>query len=239
MPSDRLRHRPAGEGSGSSNIDALFTAELAKRGIASVDDLETPEDDLPPSSSSSAAPPPRFRWGNRSSGDGGGRTTPLMVPTEGQLERSRRLNSEGLEGLVPRGTELLKRESGGRVQGAPGCESALLSPRWPAVATLAGPHRRACAAALAFAVVWLTPCLPDLPRPVDAVGLSFFLGFGPLIAGVIVASLALYSVFGGAFIHGGSAPAGGGYVAPRYDAEQLLSEPTADPMIPFTDELRL
>jgi hypothetical protein len=79
----------------------MFRKELERRNIASADDI-------PDESASQAKvgapqklpfkganPPPRF--GNSSDDD---------VPP--QLQRSRQLNSEGLEGLIPRATELIK-----------------------------------------------------------------------------------------------------------------------------------
>ncbi len=130
--------------SGADDAAARFSAELSRRRIASIDDIK----DRP-------APPPGFaRDGELSSG---------------QLERSRRLNAEGLEGLIPRGTELLK------------------------------------------------------------LGLSFFLAFGPFILGVALATAIVWSVFGEAFIHGGSY----GEAPQYYDPQELLNEPTVDPMIPM------
>jgi hypothetical protein len=69
--------------SGADDAAARFSAELSRRRIASIDDIK----DRP-------APPPGFA-----------RDAEL---SSGQLERSQRLNAEGLEGLIPRGTELLK-----------------------------------------------------------------------------------------------------------------------------------
>ena len=84
-------HRPAAAAAADADaaapsgddLNARFSEELSRRRIASIDDIK----DAP-------APPPGFA-----------RDAEL---SSGQLERSRRLNAEGLEGLIPRGTELLK-----------------------------------------------------------------------------------------------------------------------------------
>jgi hypothetical protein len=126
----------------------MFKKELKKRRISSVDDIK----DTP--NTRTTTPPPLFQAG-----------------TENQLERSRQLNSEGLEGLIPRAGSLVQ------------------------------------------------------------LGLSFFLAFGPFIIAVILASGAIYAVFGSDFIHGGRPSSS--YSPPQYDALELLNEPTVDPMIPM------
>ncbi|KAL0052728.1 hypothetical protein WJX82_006723 [Trebouxia sp. C0006] len=71
--------------------ESLFQKELNRRGINS-SSLDTADDRQgEPSSSREASPPPQFADKNMSGG---------------QLERSRKLNSEGLEGLIPRATSL-------------------------------------------------------------------------------------------------------------------------------------
>ena len=86
------------------SLSADFSAELKRRAALSeseerLDKLSRllGEDEKPPAAQA-AAPPPREappaapRWADRG-GD--------------QLERSRKLNSEGLEGLIPRGLQLI------------------------------------------------------------------------------------------------------------------------------------
>ena len=66
----------------------MFKKELARRNINSVDDIK----DKPSTKTrTGSTPPPQFQ-----------------NDMQGQLERSRQLNSEGLEGLIPRATELAK-----------------------------------------------------------------------------------------------------------------------------------
>jgi hypothetical protein len=133
---------------GGENLDEMFKKELEKRRINSVDDIK----DKP--NTTTTTPPPMFQ----------------NDPTEDQLERSRKLNSEGLEGLIPRASALVQ------------------------------------------------------------LGLSFFLAFGPFIIAVILASTAIYAIFGDNFVHGGTPSASG---PPQYDPLELLNEPTVDPMIPM------
>ena len=61
-------------------------------------------------------------------------------------------------------------------------------------------------------------------------GVSSFLAFGPFIVAVVLSFAAIYAVFGDNFIHTGrpspSPP-------PYYDAEELLREPSYDPMVPL------
>eukprot|EP00899_Mesostigma_viride_P009498 jgi/Mesvir1/1854/Mv06953-RA.1 len=103
-----------------SSTESMFLRELKRRGISSDKD-----------------------------GKAQGPSVPLPAPPaieqmdQGQLERSRKLNSEGLEGLIPRATELVK------------------------------------------------------------LGGSFFLAFGPLIAGAAVVFVSAYLIFGSGFVHGG------------------------------------
>ncbi|PNH11453.1 hypothetical protein TSOC_001729, partial [Tetrabaena socialis] len=61
-------------------------------------------------------------------------------------------------------------------------------------------------------------------------GGSIFLGFLPFMAAFSLLFSGIYFVFGDAFLHSGIERSG----PPRYiDPEQLLSEPTVDPYIPF------
>jgi hypothetical protein len=149
---------------GPSDLEEKFKRELERRSIGSIDDLG--EDKASTSFSAggvdasqrrATTPPPRFA----SKGDD-------EVPP--QLRKSRELNSEGLEGLIPRASELLK------------------------------------------------------------LGVSFFLAFGPFILGVVLAFGLIYSVFGDAFVHSGSPSVSS---PPVYDPQELLNEPTVDPMIPM------
>ena len=78
------------------NLDELFRRELARRSISSVDDIP----DKPSSSSSvqfqrRTTPPPSFAGGMEDD-----------VPP--QLQKSRELNSEGLEGLPGRAWALIQ-----------------------------------------------------------------------------------------------------------------------------------
>lgn len=79
----------------------MFRKELERRNIASADDIpDEPASQAklgaaPQSPFNRANPAPRF--GNSGDND---------VPP--QLQKSRELNSEGLEGLIPRATELVK-----------------------------------------------------------------------------------------------------------------------------------
>lgn len=87
-----------------SKLGDLFQRELQKRNISSVDDIQdsqTPRVSSRPDASSSYIPPPQFASGfgpqdEEDDGVGGD-----------QLARSRRLGSEGLDGLIPRGSQLL------------------------------------------------------------------------------------------------------------------------------------
>lgn len=120
--------------------------ELQKRNISSVDDIDLIEEErnLLQQPFARNDPPP-------------------------QLTKSRSIGGEGLEGLIPRATELIK------------------------------------------------------------LGLSFFLAFGPFIVAVTLAFVLFTSLLGDSFVHGGT-PSNG---QPMYDPNELLSEPTADPMIPL------
>lgn len=126
-------------------MDEMFKKELEKRRINTVDDIKDTK---------TTTPPPLFQ-----------------NDTTDQLERSRKLNSEGLEGLIPRASALAQ------------------------------------------------------------LGLSFFLAFGPFIVAVILASAAIYAVFGDNFVHGGRPSTS--FSPPQYDPLELLNEPTVDPMIPM------
>ncbi|KAL4535173.1 hypothetical protein Ndes2526B_g06078 [Nannochloris sp. 'desiccata'] len=140
--------RASGSGDGGDSLDEMFKKELKKRRINTVDDIK----DTP--NTKTTTPPPLFQ-----------------NDTTDQLERSRKLNSEGLEGLIPRASALVQ------------------------------------------------------------LGLSFFLAFGPFIIAVILASAAIYAVFGDNFVHGGTPSSS--FSPPQYDPLELLNEPTVDPMIPM------
>ncbi|KAL3159807.1 hypothetical protein ABBQ38_010213 [Trebouxia sp. C0009 RCD-2024] len=75
----------------TESAESLFQKELNRRGING-SSLDTDDRQGQPSSSKDPSPAPQFA----SKGNEGG----------GQLERSRKLNSEGLEGLIPRVTSL-------------------------------------------------------------------------------------------------------------------------------------
>lgn len=61
-------------------------------------------------------------------------------------------------------------------------------------------------------------------------GSSFFLGFLPLILALSLVFGSIYGLMGEGFVHGGDTRSG----PPAYvDPEQLLSEPTVDPYIPY------
>lgn len=75
----------AGEDDG--NLSGMFQKELQKRNISSADDISEE------SSRDSYVPPPGFIG---------------EYEDPPQLQKSRELNSEGLEGLVPRGSQLLQ-----------------------------------------------------------------------------------------------------------------------------------
>ena len=96
-----------------NQLGGMFQRELQKRNISSIDDIqEVPSSRRPPSSSSSSSssssndegyiPPPQFASGfgpkDEEEDDGVGGD---------QLARSRRIGSEGLDGLIPRGSQLL------------------------------------------------------------------------------------------------------------------------------------
>lgn len=135
----------------------MFQKELEKRQISSIDDIpDAPSRNISQQSpfAGRTTPPPRF--------------ADSEVPP--QLQKSRELNSEGLEGLIPRASQLLQ------------------------------------------------------------LGLSFFLAFGPFIVGVGLAFLLVQQVFGDAFVHSGRPSTG---PPPYIDPQELLSEPTVDPMIPM------
>ena len=72
----------------------MFKKELERRQIDSVDDIkDDPAPTSPPSGQRRSTPPPGFAGGD---------------DTPPQLLLSRQLNSEGLEGLIPRAAELVK-----------------------------------------------------------------------------------------------------------------------------------
>lgn len=75
------------------DVESLFAKELAKRGISgsSIDDSGSS-----PEAPARSSPPPQLAQKE---------ATPSETP---QLDRSRALNSEGLEGLIPRASILLR-----------------------------------------------------------------------------------------------------------------------------------
>jgi hypothetical protein len=92
------------DGGDGSKLGDLFQRELQKRNISSVDDIQEDANrsgSARPDASSSYVPPPQFASGfgppdEEDDGVGGD-----------QLARSRRIGSEGLDGLIPRGSQLL------------------------------------------------------------------------------------------------------------------------------------
>ena len=76
-----------------AEVESLFAKELAKRGIDSASVDEDTSSAKPPARSS---PPPQLAQQ---------KAAPSEIP---QLERSRALAREGLEGLIPRATELIR-----------------------------------------------------------------------------------------------------------------------------------
>ena len=99
------RDGDAGEGVPEDQLADSFQRELQKRNINSIDDIPATTA-KPPSASSSTPdayiPPPMFASGfgpkDEEEDDGVGGD---------QLARSRRIGSEGLDGLIPRGSQLL------------------------------------------------------------------------------------------------------------------------------------
>jgi len=90
-------------------LGSMFQRELQKRNISSIDDIQELSSSRRPTSSSSSSsndegyiPPPQFASGfgpkDEEEDDGVGGD---------QLARSRRIGSEGLDGLIPRGSQLL------------------------------------------------------------------------------------------------------------------------------------
>ena len=158
----------------------------------------------PPPSRKMATPPPGFARASEEEG----------IP---QLEQSRRLNSEGLE--VGR----LKIEF---CLGTPVLEWNQQQPGGDGFK-----ERHAHMAETNHLTNHLTSQgLPSRASELLKLGLSFFLAFGPFIAAVVLASLAVYSVFGDNFVHSGR-PATSPPV--YYDPDALLAEPTVDPMVPL------
>eukprot|EP00191_Tetraselmis_sp_GSL018_P017660 CAMPEP_0177591688 /NCGR_PEP_ID=MMETSP0419_2-20121207/8135_1 /TAXON_ID=582737 /ORGANISM="Tetraselmis sp., Strain GSL018" /LENGTH=147 /DNA_ID=CAMNT_0019082455 /DNA_START=378 /DNA_END=818 /DNA_ORIENTATION=- len=92
--------------------------------------------------------------------------------TEDQLSKSRQLNSEGLEGLFPRSSELLR------------------------------------------------------------LGAAQFLAFLPLMGAGVALFVLCYLALGPSFLHGGQAASS---PPPYVDPDELLREPTVDPMSPSSD----
>lgn len=89
------------------------------------------------------------------------------------------------------------------------------------------------AAAAAAAVCWLCRGLQGLiPRASELLklGASVFLAFVPLIVAISLMFGGIYYVFGDHFVHGGDRSYGR---QTYYDPAELLSEPTADPYIPY------
>lgn len=94
----------------NDDINDLFKQELDKRQIRSIDDLSN-EDSLtnfaggPPPAEKVAVSRDRQRQKNANPPPPFANADDQVPP---QLQKSRELNSEGLEGLIPRATELLK-----------------------------------------------------------------------------------------------------------------------------------
>jgi hypothetical protein len=152
------------EGVGDDKLGDLFQKELEKRRISSIDDIQDDKDEgtTQKSTGTGVVPPPQFAagWGPQD----------YEEDIDDQLKRSRAIGSEGLDGLLPRGSQLLQ------------------------------------------------------------LGATSFLAFGPFILFVLVSFAAVYVVFGDMFVHGG-APSTGPPI--YYDVDDLLSDPTVDPMIPL------
>ncbi|KAK9811845.1 hypothetical protein WJX72_011124 [[Myrmecia] bisecta] len=89
------------------SIESLFMKELKKRSIAGSNVAERPKESGTRTEPRDASEPgARSRQGMPSPPPMFGDMDDSKVPP--QLRKSRELNSEGLEGLIPRGTELLK-----------------------------------------------------------------------------------------------------------------------------------
>ncbi|KAI8108081.1 hypothetical protein M9434_006111 [Picochlorum sp. BPE23] len=87
-PVHRTRATPE-ESPEDDQIGDLFRKELEKRNISSLEDIKDPQATVRPS----VLPPPAFA---------------SSKTEDDQLQRSRNLNSEGLEGLIPRASQLLQ-----------------------------------------------------------------------------------------------------------------------------------
>lgn len=74
-------------------MNDIFRKELQKRNINSIDDIK--EEESEPKRRGNVVPPPSF-------------SNDAVNDPPPQLQRSRELNSEGLEGLIPRGSQLLQ-----------------------------------------------------------------------------------------------------------------------------------
>jgi hypothetical protein len=176
----RARAQGRADGADGANDDDIlgdmFQKELQKRNISSIDDIaDSASDPSQPKSTNESprpqvVPPPQYAtgWGPRAGANDD--YDDEEDGTSDQLRRSRALGSEGLDGLIPRGSQLL------------------------------------------------------------TLGATSFLAFGPFILFVLVSFGAVYMVFGDMFVHGGAPSTG---VPTYYDPIDLLSEPTADPMIPM------
>lgn len=92
ISTDRRRIATGGE---EDEVGKAFKKELERRQISSMDDLDDPAR-VGTSRRGGYTPPPPFARGA---------ATDEVPP---QLQRSRALNSEGLEGFLPRASELLK-----------------------------------------------------------------------------------------------------------------------------------
>jgi hypothetical protein len=71
-----------------------------------------------------------------------------------------------------------------------------------------------------------------IPRATELLKLggSVFLAFAPFIVAISLAFWGIFAVFGDQFVHGGASGTG---PPPYVDPQELLSEPTVDPYIPY------
>lgn len=181
-------------GDTDDDVSALFKKELQRRNISSVDELDQKSSSRD-SARAGVSPPPFFA----------GTATEEVPP---QLARSRALNSEGLEGLIPRATELIK--LGG------------------AFFLAFGPF--IIAVALSFTAIYAVSgnyCVLQLDathQTIQAINLGF-----PPVKKSISRSTPPVQVFGDSFVHSGRPSSG----PPVYDPQELLAEPTVDPMVPM------
>eukprot|EP00878_Enallax_costatus_P022844 GHUV01024274.1.p1 GENE.GHUV01024274.1~~GHUV01024274.1.p1 ORF type:complete len:167 (+),score=34.84 GHUV01024274.1:26-502(+) len=85
----------------TDNLESLFAEELKRRGLDSLDGGESSRDEAGPSTSTSTSKSPLATKTTP-------RTKPAGADTSDQRQRSIALVNEGLEGLIPRASELLK-----------------------------------------------------------------------------------------------------------------------------------